>query len=231
MSPLLYPAGRKPGCLPRSTKVGAACPLMADHIPVIPVSEWTNLIGEVELRDFVNKIKDQLRNGSCACESSTQGVEIVQSWEGLDWVELNPLFVYHHTNGGADNGSSIDTNLEFIRENGIAPESLWPRSKGWEAKPSDEAYEAAKLYRIEEFYDITSTAEVGTALLLGMPVVFGWSGHSCVLTQLLNTTTAEYANSWSPEWGDHGFGRISLSSINFGYGAFAIRTATINTGV
>jgi hypothetical protein len=56
--------------------------------------------------------------------------------------------------------------------------------------------------------------------------VFGWNGHSCVLTKLLSTSEAEYCNSWSPQWGDQGFGRIRLSAINFMYGAFAIRTAS-----
>jgi len=113
-----------------------------------------------------------------------------------------------------------------VRDNGIAPESVWPRSKGWQATPSADAREAAKLYRIEEFYDITTTAEIGTALLLGFPVVFGWSGHSCVMTQLVNPTTAEYANSWG-NWGDQGFGQLRLSSVNFNYGAFAVRTVSL----
>lgn len=224
---LIIPAGKKAGCLPRASKPGYYCSLFEDKVPVIDPSDWTSIIGEVELRSFVRKIKDQNGVGSCATESTSQAVEMVRNWESQDWVELNPWSLYYFSSGGQDNGSSIDTNLKLARDQGICPESIWPRSKGWQAKPSADAMEAAKLYTIQEFYDITTIAEFGTALLLGFPVVFGWSGHSVVATQLLTTTTFEYANSWAPSWGDQGFGTLRLSSVNFNYGAFAVRTAAI----
>lgn len=227
MTPLVVPDGKKTGCLLRNTRPGDLCSLFGEKINVIPAAEWPELIGSVELRSCVTKIKDQDGVGSCATESTTQAVEIVRRFEGQEFVELNPWSIYWYTSGGRDSGSSIDENLAYVREKGIAPESAWPRSKGWKSRPSAEAMEAALQYRIDEFYDVTSIAEAGTALLLGFPVVFGWSGHSCVLTQLLNTTTAEYANSWAPTWGDNGFGQVRLSSINFGYGMFALRTVTV----
>jgi hypothetical protein len=176
-------------------------------------------------------VKNQGNVGSCATESTTQGVEIVECLTGLEWVELNPWFIYATTSGGRDQGSSIDTNLAFVREHGIAPESVWPRSKGWQATPSADARAAALAHCIDEFYDITSVAEIGTALLLGFAVVFGWQGHSCIFTQLLTTSEAEYCNSWSPNWGDKGFGRLRLSSVNFAYGAYAIRTTRVTVPV
>ena len=227
---LVVPPGKKTGCLPRKSMMGGVCSLFSEKLAIIPVAEWPSLLGNIELRSCVTKIKDQNGFGSCATESTTQSMEIVRKLEGQEWVELNPLFIYHTTSGGRDQGSSIDTNLEFARDYGIAPESVWPRSKGFTAKPSADAVEAAMAYRIMEFYDIASISEAGTALLLGFPVVFGWQGHSCVLVQLLSTTKALYANSWG-NWGDQGFGTINLSSINFGYGMFALRTATINTKV
>lgn len=162
---------------------------------------------------------------NCATESTTQGGMICREFGNQPFELLNPLFIYHHTSGGSDRGSNIDSNLVFARDKGIAPESVWPRSKGFRAKPTAAAYEAALKYRIDEFFDITSIEEVGTALLSGMAVVFGWSGHSCIMTSLKSETTAEYANSWG-NWGDKGFGTIRLASINFGYGAFAIRSVT-----
>jgi hypothetical protein len=231
MTQLIIPPGKKTGCLPRASRPGQWCSLFGERIPVIPVAQWGDLIGEVELRSCVSKIKDQDGVGSCATESTSQAVEIVRQVEGQPWVELNPWSIYWNTSGGSDNGSSIDENLVYARDYGICPESIWPREKGWKAKPSAEALTAAKEYRIVEFYDVGTTEEIGTALLLGFPVVFGWQGHSCVLTQLLTVTTAEYANSWAPSWGDNGFGSIKLSAINFQYGAWALRTATINAKV
>jgi hypothetical protein len=228
MSTLIIPDGKKTGCQLRTTRPGQLCSLFAEKIPVIPVAQWGDLIGEVELRSCVTQVLDQDGVGSCATESTSQAVMIARKLEGQDFVLLNPWSIYATTSGGVDNGSSIDENLAFARDYGICPESVWPRSKGWRAKPHADAMAVAKEYRIGEFYDLGTTAEIGTALLLGFPVVFGWQGHSCVLTQLLTTTVAEYCNSWAPTWGDEGFGQIKLSSVNFGYGAWALRTAIIN---
>jgi len=224
----VVPDGFATGCLPRASRFGQWCPLMSERVPVIPVAQWPSLIGEIELRSFVNKVKNQGKVGSCATESTSQGVELTEVLSGQPWTELNPWYVYHTTSGGRDQGSSIDTNLAFVRQNGIAPESVWPRSKGWQTRPSADAVEAAKLHKIEEWYDCTTVTEIGTALLLGYPVVFGWNGHSCVFTHLLTAATAQYCNSWGAQWGDRGFGELSLSSVNFQYGAFAIRTSTIH---
>ena len=231
---LTLPPGYKTGCLPRKLAFGKVpgCPPMADVIETIPERDWGDLIGNVALCPNVRQILDQGRNGSCATESTTQGVLIVRDVAGLPFVLLNPLSIYRVTSGGRDQGSNIDSNLIFARDIGILPESYWPRSKGFRAIPPDGWEDVAKPYRIEEFYDIRNKVEVGSALLKGFAVVFGWSGHSCIMTRLLSKTAARYANSWGMYSGsDNGFDTIKLRSINFGYGAFAIRTATSEGGI
>jgi len=227
MSKLVFPSGRVAGCLKRKSKFGKlkGCPPMADVIDTIPKRDWGDWIGKVALCANIRQILDQGSNGSCAWESTTQGVLIGRDVARLPFVLLNPLSGYHFTCGGRDQGSNIDSNLVHARDKGILPESYWPRSKGWRASPPDGWEDVAKQYQIEEFYDIRNTEEVGSALLKGFAVVFGWEGHSCILTRLLSSTTARYANSWG-DWGDNGFGTIKLRSINFGYGAFAVRNAT-----
>ena len=223
MDQLIIPPGFKTGCLPRQSQFGGLCAPMADNIEIIPRSRWPEFIGHISLRPQVKVILYQNGVGSCATESATGAAMIVRAAAGLPHVLLNPWSIYRVTSGGRDSGSSIDTNLAFARDTGILPESYWPRSKGWRAAPPDGWKDVAAQYRIREFFDIRNTDEVGTALLKGFPVVFGWQGHSCVLTTLLSPTTALYLNSWDASWGDGGFGQIKLSSINFGYGAFAVR--------
>lgn len=220
---LILPPGKAFGCLPRKSKFGECCKPMADEIEVIPRDQWPALIANgVSLRPHVKTVLDQDGVGSCATESTTQSVMIGRSVAGVPHVLLNPWSIYRVTSGGSDRGSNIDANLEFARDNGILPESYWPRSKGWRATPPAGWKAVAAQYRIKEFYDIATVEEAGTALLLGFPVVFGWNGHSCCLTTLLSPTVAEYINSWG-EWGDEGFGKVNLASINFGYGLFAVR--------
>ena len=207
------------------------------------VTEWTSSNLSIEQKKVgINHYKGMVycatvpnsllvtrRNGkvlisgnSCATEAAAGAAMIVRATAGQSHVLLNPWSIYRVTSGGRDGGSNIDSNLAFARDTGILPEEYWPRSKGWRATPPSGWEQMAAKYRIAEFYDCANSAEIGTALLLGFPVVFGWSGHSCVLTSLLSPTVAAYLNSWG-NWGDQGFGKIKLNSINYGYGAWALR--------
>jgi len=225
---LITPRGKKKGCLPRKSKFGSRCPVFGDSFNTIPVGDWPELLKtHHSLRPFVPMIFDQDGVGSCATESTTQAMQVARAAQGLPFIQLQPWSIYSTTSGGRDQGSAIDDNLEYAREIGILPESVWPRSKGWRAKPPKSLLdEHASQFRIQEFWDIENIEQIGTALLLGFPVVFGWSGHSVMFCDLLDTATAEYANSWGSEWGDEGFGKLSLRSVNFKYGAFALRVAS-----
>jgi hypothetical protein len=153
-------------------------------------------------------------------------LQIVNAFAGREFVQLNPWFVYHTTSGGRDGGSNIDSNLEFLMEHGAAPMSVWGREHGFRSSPSSEANEEAKKYRIAEFFDITTIDEFGTALLLGMPVVYGRRGHALCAVELISDTEFRYVNSWHESWGDGGFAVESLSGVNFRYGAWAVRATT-----
>lgn len=221
--------GRKIGCLPRASRRGQYCPLFPKGW-VIPKSEWSDILAQpnhMRLRPSVPVILDQDGVGSCATEATAQTIMTLRSFNGQKFDKLNPWFIYHTTSGGRDGGSNIDTNLRFVRENGCAPESVWPRSKGWRAKPSEEAKEAAKDFKILEFYDIRNSEELGSALLLGMPVAYGRSGHAITAVDLVTPSTMRYANSWG-NWGDKGFAVESINRVNFGYGVWAIRVAVDN---
>jgi len=226
-----FPPGRVPGCLPRRSKYGQICPKLEDVVDVIPRDKWPELIAEgVTLKPYVRQILDQNGVGSCATESTTQSVMVMQAWQKLPFTSLNPWSIYAFTSGGRDRGSSIDDNLQHARDVGILPESVWPRSNGWRRRPPQALLdEHARKHRIDEFVDIDSIEELGTALLKGWPVVFGWRAHSCVLLELLDRDRALYANSYGTNWGDAGFGIIPLASVNFRYGAFAVRSV-INPG-
>lgn len=219
------PPDRRTGALPRVSRPGELCSLFSERIDVIPRRDWPDLIGEISLRRY-GRPTDQDGVGSCAAEACTQSVIVTRGWQGQQYVELNPWSLYYKTSGGADRGSSIDSNLVLARDQGICPMSLHPRALGWRARPSAEALEAAKQYRIDEFFDIQSIEEFGTALLKGFAVQFGWQGHSVLAVELINPDEFIYCNSWSTDWGDEGFGRLALNRVNWGYGSFAVRTAT-----
>jgi len=227
MTPRTFlPTGRVAGCLPRKNLPGRICPLAEEHIAIIPRAEWPKYVGKVSLRKFVKEILDQDGARSCATEAIAQAVMIARAMAGQPHVLLNPWFIYHTTSGGRDGGSSLDENLAFVREYGIAPMSVWPRSKGWRTEPSKEAWEAALQFKIEEFYDIGTVDEMVSAELDAYPVVYGANGHAVCKVEHLNDREGLDANSWGTDDGDQGF-RVwaTYNAVNWGYGCYAVRAA------
>lgn len=222
-----FPDGYVAGCLPRASKFGEVCAMAEDRIDVITSEEkYRSLIGEATLEPLIRKRMDQGQIGSCATAATTGATLLIREFSGQEFVDLNWLSIYPFTNGGRDRGSNIDRNLVQARDVGILPFSVWPTKTDWKTKPSAQLMsEHASNYRIDEFFDIATIEEVMSALVYGFPVVYGWKGHSCVLIALKDLTTAYYLNSWGADWGDNGVGTIKLREINFGYGAFAVRSA------
>lgn len=223
-----WPADRLPGCLPRRSRYGEWFPKLEDHITVVPRNQWAQIAAaQTPKRKYVQSVLDQDGVGSCATESTTGAVMLTRAIAGMNHVLLNPWFIYHHTSGGRDGGSSIDDNLRFIQEYGIAPEAVWPRSKGWREKPSQEAYDAAKQFCGIEVFDIGSVDEMVSALLLGYVVVWGANGHSVLKIDYIDETKGLDLNSWGTGWGDGGFGVwTNYKGVQWGYGAWALRTVT-----
>jgi len=221
---LVIPPGKATGLLPRRSRPGTVCAMFRDEIEIIPRADWGDLIPhQAGLRPHVHHVFDQDGEGSCAAESATGALQIIRSVSGQPFVKLNPWSVYAYTKIGGG-GSAIDDNLVHLRQHGAAPMELWPRSRGVRRLPDDVA-EVALQYRLDEFFELDSAEEAGTALLKGFAVVFGWQGHSCCFTRLLSAGgTCEYLNSWHESWGDGGFGTLNLSSVYWGYGMFAYRT-------
>ena len=227
---LIIPEGKKTGCLYRTDRPGDNCVMLEEgeqensRIKLIDPDDWGPHIGTTPRRDSIGWIFDQDGVGSCAAESATGNLSLCEAKQGREVKKLSPWYVYHTTSGGRDGGSNIGSNLKFLRDNGVCEMSLWPRSKGWRATPSKEANENAKLHRLAEYFECTSTTAVGTALIKDFGVCFGWQGHACYLIDLIDERTARYVNSWG-DWGDKGCGSIRLDAINFGYGCYAYRTA------
>ena len=217
------PEGQACGCLPRETKVGEICPLMAEHIDVIPQEEWPEHIGDVSLKPSVGPIFSQGRVSSCAAEATTQAVVTSRAWAGLPEILLNPWTLYCFVTT-RDNGSSLDANLKRARDVGILPDRVWPRSEhAWNDRPPVDLFEEHAV-KIDEFYDLNSIDEFGTAQLVAHAIVYARKVHALMACELRNRRRFAFANSWGANWGDNGFGEESLSVIEWRYGAFAVRT-------
>lgn len=228
----------RPRVLRRDDDVGDNCPLIrsAPGFRTIPQGEWRTLIGMgVNMSALVWSVFNQAQVGSCASESADGALKIVREGMGQSRVEYNPYGTYGRVNGGSDRGSTLGANLKFKRDVGSFVEKVWPRSKGWRATPSEEAYEAAWQHRLDEYYEITNWAEFGSALLQGWIVYWGYSGHAIVGADLINEEQFIFLNSWG-NWGSstefssmpYGFGVINRSRIMWSYGVYGFRTAVVS---
>lgn len=236
------PEGMRPGLLVEP-EMAARAVTSIEQAPGwrrIPISQWAGLIAAKHNTSWWTwHVLNQGSVGSCASESKDGGIMMVRERMGLPRVVFNPYGTYGRVNGGTDSGSTLSANLSFAKNYGCFPESVWPRSKGWLAEPSKEAYEAAKQYRITDYYRIPNGdwEAFGSSLLQGYVVYWGYSGHAIVGVDLLTESTFRYLNSWG-RWGSgtpynaigYGFGTANKSRIMWAYGAYAFETVVHEKG-
>jgi hypothetical protein len=195
-----------------------------------PEREWTDVIQEkksvkAENSGLVLHTLDQNGYGSCASEAISGITMALENKAGIDPVEkLNPYALYGLVNDGADRGSSLTDNMAAIVKYGVPTQRVWPRSKGWRKRLSDEAKQDALRHRIHEFWRVGNKQEFASALLHGMFVYFGYPGHAIFATDLIDTRRFRYKNSWGESFGDNGFATLTWSRVEWSYGAWAIRT-------
>jgi len=206
-------------------------PRVRDVIKVIPIKDWKDALEQKKKDEALNRglvkfILDQNGFGACASEGISGATMAVEEKQGNKVVEpLNAFALYRLVNGGRDGGSSLSDNVAAATKYGIPSERVWPRSHSWRDEPSDEAKKDALRHRPLEVLRVADKEEYGTMLLEANFLYSGYSGHAWFGVDLVDDMRIEYANSWSRDWGDSGFGTLRFSSIQWRYGVWAILTA------
>lgn len=205
------------------------------QIPLIPESEWVPRIQErkakkMGLRDLfkaglVGTVKDQNGQGFCWAYSTTRTCEYVNAIMGQTHTPLSAHSVACKVKGFKDEGGWCGLSAQFVRGNGIVPESLWPAKSMSHTYDTQANWQEAGKYKItEDWVDLTSAvydqnltwAQVVSCLLQNIPcaVDFNWWGHSvcAVDVDLAGTEVVlDIDNSWTPSWGDNGTARLAGS--------------------
>lgn len=202
--------------------------LFSEEFPdkMIPRSQWREMaLANVDkLRKTTKQIYSQSRTSACVGFGIGQAAETRSNrLLGVDrWTPLSGMSLYKRIGRTLMSGAYIPDGINHAVEEGILPlecpqnegryEHTWPLLEYYKDFP-DNWLRTAKGFRITKWARCQGAEEVMSALLTGFTGVVGRNRH-CVPYVYPdfdgNTPYACYANSWSPNWGDEGFGYDSI---------------------
>lgn len=221
----IMPPGKVAGVKPDTVAPGKVAGFYRQHQEVIPVEEWDEFLeSDVDLTLNSKFIYDQDGIGACGAEGASGCTEIALGVEGMDQPLFNGFGPYHWVSGGRDQGSTLSDNVKFMRGEwndrgkqigGAFRAELFPRSKGFRERPSDEAIADAWNYRWDEVLVAENWEELGSGTFKRFVAFCSYMGHAWVGLRPVNKYQLKWRNSWDETWGDGGYGIINASRILF----------------
>ncbi|MFO0755196.1 MAG: C1 family peptidase [Byssovorax sp.] len=198
---------------------------------------------KVDLRSFMTPVEDQQSTNSCAANATAGAYEyLVKRNLGEEAYDVSRLFIYYNARAAddpdniEDEGSVLSSVIDGLKENGACSEETWPFDPGSvNEQPSDEAYEEAKGFQIEDTELVpTDLGAWKAALAAGHPIIFGMKlfgsfdkqkkaglvpmpspkeagreshgGHAMLCVGYSDPDEVFIVrNSWGPDWGDKGY--------------------------
>lgn len=230
------------------------CASFPDYEAAEPLLTWEQIDAAIEFLDanpeagldhLITWILNQLREGSCVGNATTQGLQTVWNKQlGKEReVRLAAISLYKQIGRSPNSGAMVSDAMDAIREVGILPldtpenrkrfgNHVMPATGFYTPYPPDWKQTAAK-FRGVEFLVIRSLQAMFSALVKGHPVVVGREGHSILYVRPMQGRRVKYANSWGA-WGTsggtlpHGFGIDSANQVQKSASwAFAIRAVSV----
>lgn len=219
------------GAIPRDFSVQPK-KMMAIQFPLIPRSEWSERIKEMEatksrLSDIRNtgdnggpiRSYDQNGQGYCWAYSTTAAVTLLRAKANSPHVRLSAHAVACKIKGFRDEGAWGALSMDFIAKNGVPSEAFWPAKSMSRTYDNAATWADAAKHKVSEGWaDLDSQPwdrkmnfdQVATLLLSRVPVVvdFNWWGHSVCAMDLVETSPGAFGiriwNSWTDAWGENG---------------------------
>lgn len=214
--------------------VGTYAAAWDPKVPLIPRSEWSDRIKEMErtksrlsdLRMIANRGRhipslDQNGQGYCWAYSTTSAIMLLRAAQGLPYVRLSAHAVGCMVKGFRDQGGWSAQSLEFITERGVPSVEFWAEKSMSRSHNNERTWENAARHKPTEgwveldapIYDRDLTFdEVMTCLLNRIPVPsdFNWWGHAVCAVDPVEVERGSFGiriwNSWRDSWGTLGMG-------------------------
>lgn len=220
---------------PDTTGKMKALPKFADHFQVLDKKDWF----EVDRREMfaVLGTYDQNGHGSCVGNGWAMGLSKARMLAGMSTVLLSPAWWYSLINGNSDNGAIISDGIEAGMNIGTCKFSTVGQDPIYQSRmPSGARAEAAR-FKVGKAYQVTSYADIITALLMPKPMIpvygyqvgnnyerfdqYGVAGHDRGPGNHANhadgvklLADGRYVlddhNSWNASWGPFGNGRVYI---------------------
>jgi len=191
------------------------------------------VLREIELpprtnnRTLMFAVRDQMEQGSCAAMA---GAGMKEYQEVKDYglkAYLSPQFIYNSREDPNEEGMYLRDLMKILQNRGVCFEKLYPYLTM--KKPSAEALANALNFRIDNYAAIDSMYGLKLALHIKGPCVIAvpvynytermWAqrpgdnflgGHAMLAVDYDDDTeTILIRNSWSEEWGDEGYCKMS----------------------
>lgn len=204
-------------------------PMRAVEMPLIPRSEWSARIKEMEeTRSRLSDIwhaggvrhLDQNGQGYCWAYAATHAVMALRAVMGQPHVRLSGHAVGCLVKGYRDEGGWSALALQHVAERGVPSVEAWPEKSMSRANDTPAMRENALLHRVTEAWiDVAAPVwnrdlswdQVMTLLLSRVPVCadYDFWGHAVCLLDPVEVEPGSYGvrlvNSWNG-WGDRGMG-------------------------
>lgn len=212
-----------------------ALPKFADHFPVLAKSDWFEVDRRALFAPFGTF--DQNGHGSCVGNGWAMGASKARMLAGMKPVLLSPAWFYSLINGNSDNGAVISDGLEAGLNVGFCTFQTVGQDPIYQSRMPAAAKAEASRFKLSRAFQVTSYAEIISALLMPKPMIpvygymvgrnfqsfdrYGVAGHDRGPGNHCNHADGvkllsdgrwvlDDHNSWNAEWGPFGNGRVYL---------------------
>ena len=180
-----------------------------DHL-VSAIFPQVVLPPELDLRNKLQPIRDQGKQGACAAMAGAAMKECQEFTDTLLNEYLSPQFIYN-LRDGSDEGMYMRDLMSILRNKGVCTEKLFPYGKS--GYPTEVALDEGIKYIIQSYAAVKTIDELKTSLYL--------NGACIIAVPVYNFTE----RMWYQRPGDEILGGHALAVVGYNINGFIIRNS------